>query len=167
MSDQNGGDIRDLPLRTTLAHIITWSIIAVSAANLSPEAAGQELSSSPPVWGFIGSTVYATGTREAPNGTAFKPLLSLDSDFNLGLLADKRLYLFAQSGLWLQRSGFNTGTSAREVDFNTGIAWNYFDALELRVSAYSGNNLNLGPSLTGPNGYTDGSTIENRRSEEH
>ena len=149
-----------------LANTAIWLMAAGLAANLSPEAAGQELPASmlagPPVWGFVGSTVYATGTREAPNGTAFEPLFSLDSDFNLGLLANKELYLFAQSGLWIQRSFGNTGTSAREVDFNTGLAWNYFDALELRTSAFSGNNLNRGTSPTRPNGYTDGFKIENR-----
>ena len=50
----------------------------------------------------------------------------------------------------------------REFDFNAGLAWNYFDRLELRASAYSAGNLNRGLSLTSPSGFTDGVLLENR-----
>ncbi len=117
----------------------------------------------PAAWGVIGVTGYATGSREAPNGFSFDPLVGLDSDLNFGLLPDKQLYLFLQNGFWVQRTAATaSGKSQRELDANFGLAWNYFDSLELRVWGYSLNNLNRGTSPASPNGYKDGLALENR-----
>ncbi len=125
---------------------------AGSACDASSPPAG-----SPWAWGVIGLEGYLTGDHMAPDGVAFDPLLALTSDFNLRLLPNKELYLFSQSKLWLERA---PGT--REIDSNVGLAWNYFDALELRASAYSLNNLNRGSSLQKPSGFADGVKLENR-----
>lgn len=122
------------------------------------------------IWGFLDMPVYATGSREAPNGVYFDPLFALNSNINIGLLPEKKLYLFADTSVWMQRPGLgvtnpsqgNLDFSKREFDFVGGIAWNYFDAFELRVSAYGLNNLNRGLSLASPAGFKDGVLIENR-----
>ncbi len=115
------------------------------------------------VWGAVGLRGYATGTRVAPAGAAYDPLLSLTSDLNLGLLPDKQLYLFMHNDLWVQRTAAQApATNQREFDLDFGLAWNYFSSLELRGFAYSLNNLNRGTSLANPNGYKDGIGIENR-----
>ena len=137
---------------------------AGSAGAPGPPCPPAEAAAGPPrVWGVVGVTGYATGTREAPNGFAFDPLVKLDSDLNFGLLPNKRLYLFLQNGFWPQRTATAaSGASQRELDLDLGAAWNYFDSLELRVSAYSLNNLNRGTSPALPDGYKDGLAIENR-----
>jgi hypothetical protein len=114
---------------------------------------------SPPIWGYAGTSFYPAGSHEAPNGLRYDPLLSLDSDLNIGLMPDKYLYLFMQSGLTVERSG---GVNPRELDADYGIAWNYWNSLELRALGYSNNNLNRGISLTSPGGYTDGISLENQ-----
>jgi hypothetical protein len=64
---------------------------------------------------------------------AFNPLVALGADLNLGLLPAKKLYLFLDSDLWVQHSAVGAPvTSQREFDADFGLAWNYFDALELR-----------------------------------
>jgi hypothetical protein len=57
------------------------------------------------VWGFIELPVYATGTRMAPNGVYFDPLFVLSSNLNIGLLPDKKLYVFTDASVWMQRPG--------------------------------------------------------------
>src|SRR5262249_53454564 len=52
--------------------------------------------------------------------------------------------------------------SKREFDFDGGLAWNYYGALEARAFAYSYNNLNRGMSPVAPKGYADGVGLENR-----
>jgi hypothetical protein len=74
------------------------------------------------------------------------------------------------SKFWMQKAGLsitnvsqgNFDFSKRELDFDTGLAWNYFDRFEFRASAYSKSNLNRGTSLTSPYGFKDGSLLENR-----
>src|SRR5215469_3554702 len=146
---------------------------------LLPEAAGEEASppilsnqnccesppapSSPPVWGVVGLMGYPTGEHEAPNGLAFDPLVGLTSDFNIGLLPRKQLYLFWQANFWVQSGAAGAPVaSQREFDAGLGLAWNYFNSLELRASAYALNNLNRGFSLARPDSYKDGWKIENR-----
>jgi hypothetical protein len=121
------------------------------------------VSASPAIWGVVGLTGYPTGEREAPNGLAFVPLVGLTSDLNIGLLPRKQLYLFWQSDFWVQSGAVGTpATSQREFDADLGVAWNYFDSLEFRASAYALNNLNRGFSLARPDGYKDGWKIDNR-----
>ena len=124
----------------------------------------------PEVWGLIDVPAYVRGNRMAPNGVPFKPLFGLNIDFNVGLLPHKELYLFAENEFWTQKAapGITNPSqgqfdfSKREYDLNLGLAWNYWNSLELRAFAYAQNNLNRGVSLASPYGYQDGVGIENR-----
>jgi hypothetical protein len=141
-------------------------LVAAQTAGLLPEAIAEEpppVSSGPPVWGVVGLTGYPTGEREAASGLAFDPLVGLTSDLNIGLLPRKQLYLFWQSDFWVQSGAVGAPvTSQREFDADLGVAWNYFDSLEFRASAYALNNLNRGFSLARTDGYKDGWKIDNR-----
>jgi hypothetical protein len=122
------------------------------------------------IWGVIGLPVYFTGERVAPNGATFKPLFAIDTDFNLGLLPNKKLYLFSETKFWMQRAAPGITNAAqgsfdfskREFDFVGGLAWSYYDPFELRVSGYSLANLNRGTSVTRSAGFVDGILVENR-----
>jgi hypothetical protein len=117
----------------------------------------------PTAWGVIGLTPLATGLSAAPNGQIFQPLLSLGSDINYGLLPNKQLYLFLANHFGVQRSATRgPGVSQRVFDAAYGVAWNYWDSLELRVFGYALNNLNRGTSFTSPEGFKDGVGIANR-----
>jgi hypothetical protein len=124
----------------------------------------------PEVWGTVGVPIIITGSRMAPNGVPFKPLFGLDLDFNIGLLSQKELYLFAENKFWAQRAAPGVTNpsqgkwdfSKREYDLLLGVAWTYFDAFELRVSTYALNNLNRGESLSSPIGFKDGILLESR-----
>jgi len=106
----------------------------------------------------------------APNGELFKPLFATGISLNIGLLPNKKLYTFIESRFWMQKAGEGITNptqgkfdfSKRELDFNAGIAWNWWDRFETRASAYSGGNLNRGYSKTLPDGYKDGILIETR-----
>lgn len=122
------------------------------------------------VWGYVDVPIYATGSREAPNGIVFDPLFAVNQSFNIGLLPDKKLYLFVDTNFWMQRPGAgitnpsqgNFDFSKREFDVNSGMAWNYSGAWEARFSVYALNNLNRGSSLASPSGFKDGVLLENR-----
>ena len=145
------------------AKISACALAGVQALWLASGAPAGEPFPGPPAWGVVDFAGYATGSREAPNGLAFNPLVSLGADLNLALLPAKKLYLFLDSDLWVQHSAAGAPvTSQREFDADFGLAWNYFDALELRGSVYAFNNLNRGFSPARPDGYRDGSKIENR-----
>jgi hypothetical protein len=124
----------------------------------------------PEVWGYMGVSGILTGQRMAPNGVLFDPLFMVDINLNIGLLPNKKLYVFTESKFWMQKPGLGITNpsqgsfdfSKREFDFDAGIAWNYFDRFELRASAYSGANLNRGISLISPAGFKDGVLLENR-----
>jgi len=169
---------RGLLLLVGIGNIGIWLLVMANMALLT-EAAGEEASppilsnqnccesppapSSPPVWGVVGLMGYPTGEHEAPNGLAFDPLVGLTSDFNIGLLPRKQLYLFWQANFWVQSGAAGAPVaSQREFDAGLGLAWNYFNSLELRASAYALNNLNRGFSLARPDGYKEGWKIENR-----
>jgi hypothetical protein len=140
----------------------------------SSGADGEALSSAnfswPRAWGEIGLPAYVASSRMAPNGVPFAPIFGITSDLNLGLLPHKELYLFWDGVFWQQHSGpgitnANQGGfdfSKREIDSNLGLAWNYFDSLELRGSAYALSNLNRGVSLGAPEGGKQGIMLENR-----
>ncbi|MFM8727075.1 MAG: hypothetical protein ACKON9_18335, partial [Planctomycetaceae bacterium] len=80
------------------------------------------------------------------------------------------LYLFADTDFWMQKAapGITNSRqgsfdfSKREFDYTLGLAWNYWGAQELRLSAYSLNNLNRGKYRNKPWGFADGTVIENR-----
>jgi len=124
----------------------------------------------PEIWGGVGLKVYATGNRTAPNGSAFSPLFSSDFSLNLGLLPNKKLYVFTESNFWAERASpgvtnSNQGVfdfSKREFDLNAGVAWNPFDRFELRLSGYTFDNLNRGTSAGASSGENDGLQVEGR-----
>jgi hypothetical protein len=154
-------------LVTRIGKIAFWVLVAAQAAGPLPKAVGEEAlpppSSGPAIWGVVGLTGYPTGEHEAANGLAFDPLIGLNSDLNVGLLPRKQLYLFWQSDFWVQSGAVGAPvTSQREFDADLGVAWNYFNSLEFRASAYALSNLNRGFSLARPDGYKDGWKIDNR-----
>jgi hypothetical protein len=122
------------------------------------------------VWGVAGLRGFALGDHLAPNGVEFKPLFSLDLNFNLWLYRPAGVYLFADSSFWGQKPAPGQTNPAqgpfdfskREFDFDGGLAWNYWRFLEVRAYAYSYNNLNRGTSPITPKGYNDGVGVENR-----
>ncbi len=124
----------------------------------------------PEVWGFTGIDVFASGKKMAPNGQTYYPLGSVFADVNVGLLPQKRLYVYGQAMLWAQKptSGVTNGDqgnfdfSKRQMDLTIGAAWRYYGPLELRAFAFSYNNLNRGFDLNVPEGYNDGVGVENR-----
>jgi hypothetical protein len=97
-------------------------------------------------------------------------LFAVKQTFNIGLLPDKKLYLFIDTEFWAQRPGAgitnpsqgNLDFSKREFDARPGLAWNYSGAWEARMSAYALNNLNRGTSQSSPSGFKDGVLLENR-----
>jgi hypothetical protein len=123
-----------------------------------------------PVWGFVEFRGMAVGSRIAPNGQSYDPCGSLDLDLNIGLLPDKKLYLFGDSRFWLQEAtpGVTNSKqgqfdfSKREYDMTVGAAWNYTGPFELRFFGYSYNNMNRGSSPIQPTGFLDGVGVENR-----
>ncbi len=136
--------------------------------DMVPEAACHA-SRWPEVWGILGAGGFGYGERMAPNGRPFDPLFDLDLDFNVGLLADQRLYLFTTSTFWTEKPGAHTNPSQgifdfskREWDLTAGLAWGVCEDIELRVFGYALNNLNRGVSVTMPSGYADGVGIEGR-----
>src|SRR5260370_2483613 len=137
--------------------------VVESSDGVRPPPSGTH-TSWPEVWGTVGLPIYITGNHMAPNGVPFKPLFGLDFDFNIGLLSQKELYLFAENKFWAQRAapGITNPSqgqwdfSKREYDLLLGVAWTYSDAFELRVSTYALNNLNRGESLSSPFGFKDG-----------
>ncbi len=123
----------------------------------------------PEVWGFGGFEATA-GNRMAPNGVPYDPLFDLQAQLNIGLLPNKKLYVYFDMDFWGQAAGAAVTNptqgsfdfSKREFDFDIGLAWNYWDSMELRVFGYALNNLNRGNSTVSPSGYNDGWGIENR-----
>jgi hypothetical protein len=117
----------------------------------------------PEVWGFVGFDGYFTGLRTAPNGLSYDPLLSLYSDINVGLLPNKKLYLFLDNDFGIQRNSTRfPGLSQRQFDADYGLAWNWWASMEFRIFGYAFNNLNRGTSLSAPEGFKDGYGLENR-----
>jgi hypothetical protein len=152
--------------------------VAVLAAPEAPvvvpvpegQAAQAPLPPAPLVWGVLGMRGYFYGDQVAPNGLEFHPLFSLDTNLNLWLWGDAGVYVFSDTRFWGQKAapGITNPSqgafdfSKRELDFDLGLAWNYFGNLEARTFAYSANNLNRGDSLSRPSGYNDGVGLENR-----
>lgn len=122
------------------------------------------------VWGLIGARGYPLGDKVAPNGVEFTPVLSLELNTNLWLWSAQRVYFSSDLVFWGQRAdpgitNAHQGVfdfSKREFDLNVGLAWNYWGRFELRLSAYSANNLNRGDSTVRPAGFSDMTGVENR-----
>jgi len=153
-----GGPLPEAIAQTAAPAIAPPACAAGPGAPCPPSAP-----SGPQAWGVIGIEGYATGLRPAPNGESYDPLLSLSSHINFGLLPNKRLYLFLDNDFWVQRTATrSSGVSQREFDAEYGIAWNYWDSMELRVFGYALNNINRGTSLVSPEGFKDGIGLENR-----
>jgi hypothetical protein len=142
----------------------------IASLFLVPDGVFTHRNYRPEVWGYGGLSVFATGNKMAPNGQPYYPLGTLFIDFNIGLLPEKRLYLFTQGVFWAQKpsAGITDGNqgnfdfSKREMDLTVGAAWRYYGPLEFRVFAFSYNNLNRGFDLNVPEGYNDGVGFENR-----
>jgi len=120
-----------------------------------------------PVWGYVGARGYVAGDHMAPNGLAFHPVFTVDLDFNIGILPDKKLYMFGTSTFWAQRAqdGLTQDHwdfTKREWDAIVGAAVNYWGPLEFRFFGYSYANLNRGNSKIVSSGYNDGVAVENR-----
>ncbi len=122
------------------------------------------------VWGEVGFSGIPSGERMAPNGVAYEPLFVMDTHFNVGLNADRTLYLFTEDTFWAQeatpgQTNARQGSldfSKREYDLSLGLGWRYWPHTEVRAFGYSFNNLNRGDSATSPTGYKDGFGVENR-----
>jgi hypothetical protein len=118
----------------------------------------------------VGARAYPLGDKVAPNGVEFTPILSLDWHGNLWLWSAQGLYFSSDITFWGQRSApgitnAHQGVfdfSKREFDLDVGLAWNYWSRFELRLTAYSSNNLNRGDSAVTPAGFSDMTGIENR-----
>jgi len=136
----------------------------------APLVLGHRLSCWPEIWGFVGVRGFVDGEQLAPNGLTFAPLFTLDTDFNLSILPNKKLYLFIDTSFWAQKATNGVTNprqgsfdfSKREFDFSGGAAWNYWGPLEFRFSGFANNNLNRGISPNLPYGYNDGVGLENR-----
>ena len=123
------------------------------------------------VWGILDARALVCGDQVAANGVEFSQLFALGLNFNIMVWPAQHLYLYSDSTFWGQKAGpgiTNPGQGnfdfqqAPKLDFNAGIAWNYFGNWEARAFAYSFNNLNRGTSQVSPSGYNDGTGIENR-----
>ena len=75
----------------------------------------RRLKTFPEVWGYAGANIYYAGSRMAPNGNSYGPLSDLNLDLNIGLLPEKKLYIFADSMFWLQRA--TAGQTQSNWDF--------------------------------------------------
>ena len=140
------------------------------AAEAINEKLRAPVQSSSLVWGLAGFRGFATGAQAAPNGVEFKPLFSLDFNFNLWLWHDAGVYGYTDTRFWGQKAapGITNSSqgafdfSKREFDLDLGVAWNYTGNFEARAFVYSQNNLNRGTDLARPNGFKDGVGLENR-----
>jgi hypothetical protein len=159
------------PLPEALAQTTSAPACPTAASPAGPAPAGAAPCPPPPApvptgptaWGVIGLSGLATGLSAAANGQIYQPLLSLGSDINYGLLPNKQLYLFLANHFGVQQNARRgPGVSQRVFDAEYGLAWNYWDSLELRVFGYALNNLNRGTSRTVPEGFKDGVGIANR-----
>lgn len=113
------------------------------------------------VWGIAEMDGYL-GQRMAPNGWLYHPDYGVNLDFNIWLWPSKGLYLYDESLFWMGTTHEGLNFTKRELDFDIGVAWNYYDRLEARVFGYSQNNLNRGLSPAGSSGFNDGLGLENR-----
>jgi hypothetical protein len=119
------------------------------------------------VFGYGGAHLFYAGNRVAPSGFVYNPLATLDLDFNVSLLPEKRLYLWALSNFWAQRAtaGQTHGVwdyTKREYDLTVGGAYFWESGFEARIFGYALSNLNRGVSNTVPQNYCDGFGVEAR-----
>jgi hypothetical protein len=114
-----------------------------------------------PVWGIAEADGYV-GQRMAPNGLLYRPDYGINLYFNIWLWPAQGLYLFDETLFWMGGTHEGLNFTKRELDFNIGVAWNYYDRLEARIIGYSQNNLNRGMSQQQSSGFNDGFGVENR-----
>lgn len=124
----------------------------------------------PEIWGDIGLRGFVPSERVAPNGLVFDPVFESDAHFNLGLLPQKKLYLFVDGDFWAQRAepgvthskSGNLDFSKRECDIDVGLAWTPINHVEFRGAFFSFNNLNRGASETIADKHQDGALFSAR-----
>ena len=124
----------------------------------------------PEIWGDLGVRGFVPSERVAPNGLVFDPVFESDAHVNLGLLPQKKLYLFVDGDFWAQRAATgvtnsksgNFDFSKREYDFDAGLAWTPINHVELRGAFFSSNNLNRGVSETMADTHQDGALFSAR-----
>jgi hypothetical protein len=112
------------------------------------------------VWGIAEIDGYL-GQRMAPNGLLYHPDYGVNLDFNIWVWPAMGLYVYDESLFWMGTT-HELNFTKRELDFDVGVAWNYYGRLEARVFGYSDNNLNRGISPGQSAGYNDGFGMENR-----
>jgi len=112
------------------------------------------------VWGIAEIDGYM-GHRMAPNGLLYKPDYGVNLDFNIWVWPTMGLYVFNETDFWMGTT-HQLNFTKRELDFDFGVAWNYYGRLEARVFGYSDNNINRGISPEQSAGYNDGLGLENR-----
>jgi hypothetical protein len=112
------------------------------------------------VWGIAEIDGYL-GHRMAPNGFLYKPDYGVNLDFNIWVWPSMGLYVFNDTEFWMGTT-HQMNFTKRELDFDFGVAWNYYGRLEARVFGYSDNNINRGISPEQSAGYDDGFGLENR-----
>ena len=113
------------------------------------------------VWGIAEIDGYL-GQRMAPNGLLYHPDYGVNLDFNIWLWPAMGLYVFDESLFWMATTHEGLNFTKREVDFDIGVAWNYYGRLEARLFGYSQNNLNRGLTQGVSSGFNDGLGLENR-----
>jgi hypothetical protein len=147
-----------------------FACFALAPIAFSGELTVVEEAKWPEVWGDLGVRGFFPGERIAPNGIEYDPVFALDVHLNIGLLPQKKLYLFADTDFWAQRAATgitnpNYGSydfSKREFNADLGLAWNVVDRFELRGSIFGYNSLNRGVSETLATTYQNGVVFEGR-----
>jgi hypothetical protein len=113
------------------------------------------------VWGIV-DVAGDYGQRTAPNGAVYHPIYTMDMDFNIWLWPAAGFYAYENSTFWMGTTSEGLNFTKRELDFEGGLAWNYYGWLEGRIFGYSDANMNRGNSAVEPSGYSDGFGVENR-----
>ena len=113
------------------------------------------------VWDIVEIDGYL-GQRMAPNGLLYHPDYGVNLDFNIWVWPAMGLYLYDETLFWMGTTQEGLNFTKRELDFDIGVAWNYYGRLEARVFGYSQNNLNRGQDKGQSAGFNDGFGMENR-----
>src|SRR5437016_2737763 len=67
----------------------------------------------PEVWGYFDISGIVVGQRMAPNGVLFDPLFVTSINLNIGLVPNKKLYVFTDIKFWMQEPGIGITNSGQ------------------------------------------------------